>query len=293
MIIAIAGMAFSHGWSAQAPASGPDAEACKNCHVEQYNTYAGSKHGVKGDNRTPANAGGCATCHGNGSEHVKAGGGKGVGGIINPGSKTLASAARNSSCMSCHQKGRGSWPGSKHQTNDVACASCHTMHQPRDKVLNKATQTEVCFACHKTQRAEINRASTHPVRAGLMACSSCHNTHGSTGPAQLVKNTLNETCYTCHAEKRGPYLWEHPPASDNCANCHTPHGSNHSPLLKARAPMLCQSCHLTSSGHPNVLRSGTGIAATGAQAQIALRACLNCHTQVHGSNHPSGPRFVR
>jgi len=267
-------------------------DTCKACHASQFQTVQASKHGTRGDRRSPAGSAGCASCHGDGTAHIKAGGGKGVG-IINPGSKTLAADAKNAVCLTCHQKGRISWQGSKHHTNDVACSSCHTVHKGPDKVLAKATQTEVCVSCHRKERAEVNRSSTHPVREGRMACSSCHNPHGTAGPAQLVKNTVNETCYTCHAEKRGPFLWEHPVASDNCANCHTPHGSNHGPLLKARGPMLCQSCHLTGSGHPNTLRSGVGIAATGAQAQIAFRQCLNCHTQVHGSNHPSGPRFVR
>ncbi len=292
----IGAIAFALGFIGSAPAAvtaqpADQTETCKGCHASQFETYQASKHGTKGDSRAPASTAGCNTCHGDGAAHIKAGGGRGVGGIINPGSKSLASDAKNSVCLTCHQKGRISWQGSKHQTNDVACSSCHSMHQGRDKVLSKATQTEVCFTCHKTQRAETNRASTHPVRAGGISCSSCHNPHGSAGPSQLVKNTVNETCYTCHAEKRGPFLWEHPPATDNCANCHTPHGSNTAPLLKARAPYLCLSCH--SVGHAAALRSGTGIPPAGAVAQIAFRACLNCHIQVHGSNHPSGPRFVR
>ena len=27
--------------------------------------------------------------------------------------------------------------------------------------------------------------------------------------------------------------------------------------------------------------------------QLAFRACLNCHQNVHGSNHPAGNRFLR
>ena len=26
---------------------------------------------------------------------------------------------------------------------------------------------------------------------------------------------------------------------------------------------------------------------------MVLRSCLNCHAEVHGSNHPSGPRLAR
>ncbi|MDP2240819.1 MAG: DmsE family decaheme c-type cytochrome [Burkholderiales bacterium] len=290
-LILAAGLMAGPG-TATAQAAGPGPEVCANCHADAVKSYASSKHGTKGDARSPASAGACSTCHGDGSAHVKAGGGKGS--IMNPASKTLASDQKNGVCLTCHQKGRINWQGSKHQTNEVACSSCHAVHQGKDKVLNKAAQTEVCFACHKTERAQMNRASVHPVRSGQLGCSSCHNPHGTAGPAQLIKNTVNETCYTCHAEKRGPFLWDHPVASDNCSNCHTPHGSNHAPLLQARAPNLCASCHQTAGqGHPNTVRSGAGIPPAGAQAQIAFRACLNCHTQVHGSNHPSGARFSR
>ena len=60
---------------------------------------------------------------------------------------------------------------------------------------------------------------------GQMACSDCHNTHGSIGPALMKRDTVTETCYTCHAEKRGPFVHQHQPVTDNCANCHNPHDS--------------------------------------------------------------------
>ena len=72
---------------AQAPApapaqSGPPGpEVCKGCHEAVVAGYEKSIHGAKNHPRSPANAGQCSTCHGDGTEHVKAGGGKGVGGI--------------------------------------------------------------------------------------------------------------------------------------------------------------------------------------------------------------------
>jgi DmsE family decaheme c-type cytochrome len=172
--------------------------------------------------------------------------------------------------------------------------------------MAKQTQPEVCFACHKEQRAQTHRISTHPIDAGKVVCSDCHNPHGSTGPKLLVKNSLNETCYTCHAEKRGPFLWEHGPVIDDCANCHTPHGSNISPLLKTRLPYLCQECH--SGDHGSTVRSGTyllqgnattingyqaGTSNAGPTSQATGRACLNCHLLIHGSNSPAGAKFQR
>jgi DmsE family decaheme c-type cytochrome len=271
----------------------PGAEVCKACHADYFDTYLAHPHGVKGDRRTPANAGECAACHGDATAHVKAGGGRGVGGIINPGAKSaLPAETKSGICLGCHQAGpRMNWQGSPHPSADVACTNCHTVHA-RDKTRSKITQSEVCFACHKSQRAEINRTSHHPIKEGKVSCSQCHNPHGGPGPKQLVKNTVNETCYTCHAEKRGPFLWEHAPAREDCTSCHTPHGSIHTPLLKARGPWLCQQCHQAPQ-HPSSVYSGRSVPPLGAAQQVLAHGCANCHSQVHGSNHPSGARLTR
>ncbi|MDP3191337.1 MULTISPECIES: DmsE family decaheme c-type cytochrome [Comamonadaceae] len=273
---------------------------CTICHDEgdgpELLAIGKTRHGMTGDSRTPT----CTSCHGNSDKHVDyKGPDKPPAPDVSFGKKTKASAqARSASCLSCHTGGKNMhWDGGAHAANDVTCATCHSVHKAKDKVRDKTQQAEVCYACHKQQRADANKLSHHPMNEGKVTCSSCHNPHGSTGPKQLAKNNVNETCYTCHTEKRGPFLWEHPPASDDCSSCHTPHGSNQPAMLKARAPFLCASCHQTAGGgHPNTIRSGAGLGSppgVGAQAQVVYKACLNCHTQVHGSNHPSGPRFVR
>jgi DmsE family decaheme c-type cytochrome len=263
---------------------------------------ATTRHGVKGDSRTPT----CTNCHGDSDKHIKERG-KVLPDRTYRKNSVTPIADRVQACLSCHEKdkSRMHWSGSQHESHDVACTSCHNIHTQNDKVRNKKTQQEVCFTCHKEQRAQTHRISTHPLDAGKMACSDCHNPHGSTGPKLLVKNSVNETCYTCHAEKRGPFLWEHSPVTDDCTNCHTPHGSNSTPLLKARMPWLCQECH--SGDHGKNLYSGgnlpggnvtsvNGNLQIGSQsppAQLNARACINCHSIVHGSNHPAGAKFQR
>jgi DmsE family decaheme c-type cytochrome len=280
-----------------APGKASPEETCKACHAPYFEGYLASKHSTKGDLRAPANMGGCLACHGDGAlEHAAKGGGKGVGGLVGFGDPKLPAETKSAVCLTCHQGGeRVNWHVSSHASRDVACSSCHTVHA-RDKVQVKSEQFEVCANCHKTQRAQLSYPSRHPIREGQVACSQCHNPHGSTGPTMLVKGTVNETCYTCHAEKRGPFLWEHAPVREDCTACHTPHGSVNAPLLKARGPWLCQQCH-SAQMHPSTLYSGRGLppsqGGVAAAQQVLARNCMNCHTQVHGSNHPSGPRLTR
>ena len=190
------------------------------------------------------------------------------------------------------------WEGSPHQRNDVACTSCHTIHATKDPVLARATQPETCFSCHAEQRAESMEFSHHPMREGKVVCSDCHNVHGSMGPKLLKEATVNETCYGCHADKRGPMLWEHQPVRENCLNCHTPHGSNEPRLMKERMEFMCSSCHSATSDHSGGAFGGRSALSASQQALVNSaignnRTCLNCHSQVHGSNSPNGAYFFR
>ncbi len=289
-----------------------DAErTCLGCHSSASEAVIlQTPHGVKADDRTPFGQHQCESCHGASPEHVDNTDTEPT--VVFNGPNKSPVAVRNAACLTCHEAGlRTHWTGSQHEERGVACTDCHNLHARDQKVLNKATQAEVCFTCHKAQRAQTHRISTHPLATtGLdagsrMACSDCHNPHGSSGPKLLVKSSVNETCYTCHADKRGPFLWEHAPVVDDCTNCHTPHGSANTSLLKARVPWLCQECH--SGDHAASVYSGANLGtgnvttinglqapgAVSARAQVAARACLNCHVLIHGSNHPAGAKFQR
>ena len=283
---------------------------CTKCHDESENAPVLSiyqtKHGVKGDSRTPT----CTSCHGQSDGHLagdKTGKGRPAPDVVFKKGVYPKSSEdiRSDQCLTCH-KGtkRNNWAGSAHPVNDVVCNDCHKVHKPADPVMSKQTQTQVCFTCHKDVQADTKKNSTHPIDVKKVVCSDCHNPHGSSGPALLKKNTLNETCYLCHAEKRGPLRFEHQPVVENCANCHTPHGSNITPLLKDRTPMLCADCHDGPHNSkapygsnmggvqtaPNNTKTGTALAASN---MATGRACLNCHVLVHGSNSPAGGLFQR
>jgi DmsE family decaheme c-type cytochrome len=264
---------------------------CTRCHdeTEEYPVLSigKTKHGTVADGRTPT----CTSCHGESPTHVN----KPADAKERPlpdrmfGKKSPTPVeSRNEACLTCHQGGkRIHWDRSAHAAADVACTSCHQIHTQHDKVRDKLTQTEVCFTCHKEQRAQLRRPSRHPILEGKVACSDCHNPHGTAGPKQLVRDTVNDTCYTCHMEKRGPFVRSHEPVQEDCTICHNPHGTTTPALLKVRPPFLCQSCHQPSSHHATVPLDnvvGGGNPSTN-QAVIMARGCVNCHTQIHGSNN--------
>jgi DmsE family decaheme c-type cytochrome len=277
---------------------------CTRCHDAEDNRglldVGVTKHGVRGDARTPT----CMSCHGESDAHVNNVRPAGSNERPKPDRtftkrSTTSVEQRAEACLECHRgTARTHWQGSAHQVNLVACSDCHQVHAPVDAVLQKKTQTQVCFACHREQRADSYKISTHPIKEGKVVCSDCHNPHGAPGPSMVKKNTINETCHVCHADKRGPYLWEHQSVVENCANCHAPHGSNFTPLLISRAPWLCQSCHdgQHSSETPvgrNAASNQGGLTNPSPSNQATGRGCLNCHSAIHGSNSPNGGYFQR
>lgn len=267
---------------------------CTNCHDEADSPevlgIGKTRHGTQADARTPT----CTTCHGASLDHAN------YNGSDKPpkpthvfGRKSSETAEEKSAvCSTCHQGGkRMHWSSSAHASRDVACTSCHQIHAAQDKVLNRRTQAEVCYTCHKQQRMEMSKLSHHPIPEGKMSCTDCHNPHGSAGQKALLKDGTNATCFTCHPEKRGPFLHNHQPVSDDCGNCHNPHGTSAENLLKSRMPFLCQQCH-GSTAHPGNVPGVRSNMPNAVSTNIGpglgqATGCVNCHTNIHGSNNPS------
>ena len=268
------------------------AETCKGCHEDQWEKFSHTKMG-RLFLKQPRNAQerlACETCHGPGKAHADAGGGKGNLISFAKGDKTPVDQ-RNGVCLTCHTKGSHLfWQGSAHEARDVACTGCHKVMEDvsPQKQLAKPTVLETCGTCHIQQRAAATKFSRHPILEGKMSCTSCHNPHGSISPALLKEASPNDTCYTCHAEKRGPFLFEHPPVMESCANCHDPHGTNNEKMLKLQRPRLCQQCHIETR-HPTSPYGRD----TGSLKFTMGRACSSCHINIHGTNHPSGHAFTR
>ena len=274
------------------PSGYAGSDACVLCHTDQEASLKGTKHGQTANPRSPAAKLGCESCHGPGQAHVD----DDAKGKITK-FKELKPAEVNRTCLTCHDRGtHAGWEGSTHEARNLSCATCHSVHKPASFThqLVKATETQLCATCHRTQVAKTERAVAHmPVREGKMACSSCHNPHGSISNVKALKvgSSVAESCISCHTEMRGPMLFEHAPVRENCATCHDPHGSSNDRMLAVRMPMLCQRCHIASK-HPATLYDKDQIT-TNKSNRMFGRSCVNCHSNVHGSNHPSGQFFMR
>jgi DmsE family decaheme c-type cytochrome len=276
------------------PATYVGSAKCMTCHVSQAETFAKTTMGriFLKNPRSQHEKLGCEACHGPGSVHVAKGGAEDDGGesiFTFDADSPRSIPERNERCLTCHESGmRTHWKGSTHETRNLACTSCHQIMDkasPRNQLI-KATEVETCTQCHKDRKAQLWRSSHMPVREGKLTCTSCHNPHGTPNEKLLKEATVNETCYTCHADKRGPFLFEHAPARDNCLSCHEPHGSIHEKLLTVSRPRLCQQCH-SEEDHPSEPHGPREIFAFN-------RGCANCHGGMqHGSNSPSGAQLHR
>jgi len=316
LALIVAPFIFSGAVLAQESAEKPAPDAiCKGCHLDRYEAYAASKHGQKGNQRGPVNHGGCLACHGEQAlEHAKQGGGKGVGGVLAFSDPKVPAETKASVCLGCHGSDRhlAFWDSGKHRKNDIACNSCHSLHgtpgagstialrTPNPSVSPYETtvrtlQYETCTGCHRQIRSQLLKPSHHPIIEGRLKCTDCHNPHGALSQAMVKNETVNDLCTTCHAEKRGPFIWGHPPVEENCLTCHNPHGSRSVKLLREKVPNLCHDCH-DASGHPGNIRDfRSGFMGSAPAAQFFARGCLNCHNEIHGSNGPAnrGRYFVR
>jgi len=252
------------------PATGAgEAVPCADCHEEATASFNGSYHA-----KAWQGANGCQSCHGTTDQHLN----------TEQSKKTIVSFSKdggrsaeemNKQCLGCHQKSANlaMWDMGAHQKNDVACISCHDIHKPRSTV----NQPTVCFTCHRDVRSDANKISHHPIIEGKVKCSDCHNTHGTLAKHMIAADSINQLCYKCHAEKRGPWVWEHPPVEENCANCHSPHGSRHEGLLVEKIVNLCQNCHDDRQHHASVLGENPK------DHYLLKRACIECHHSIHGS----------
>lgn len=272
-------------------------EQCIICHRLEGEHWAHTTH-ARLFNFNPRNAlekKACEACHGAGKMHAGNPTQKGLIIAFTRGSVTPVEQ-QNEQCLQCHKGAqRMFWFGSTHQNEHLVCSDCHNPMATNSAsgLLVRSAISATCAMCHQQQRAEFHKRSHMPLPEGKLSCADCHNPHGSPTFALLKGDSVNQLCTSCHAEKRGPFIWDHAPVRENCLNCHHAHGSNNEKLLTVARPFLCQQCHNNQS-HPNNLMTRANLPNGINPDERALnRSCSNCHAQIHGSNSPAGARLKR
>ncbi|MGO9057947.1 MAG: DmsE family decaheme c-type cytochrome [Candidatus Binataceae bacterium] len=283
-------------------------DTCTSCHDVKVNAFRKTMMGhlMLARPRDQEESLACQSCHGPGREHIRHPSKPSPGFLSFRETSFKDIKIENERCLECHQNGeRGFWQASTHAERGIRCVDCHAvmcpvtasaLPQPQLKKSPLGTEfvnpfvvtrpeTQVCLRCHLDKKMEINLPSHMPLREGLMTCTDCHNPHGGPYQKQLRAAMVNEVCYRCHAEKRGPFLWMHAPVAMNCLNCHVPHGSVNQHMLVINMPVLCQRCHIGSFHPSDPHKRG--------QIFVINQQCANCHSQIHGSNSPGGRYFTR
>ena len=249
-------------------------DTCATCHedvVKKFSTNPHSRlaleHAGKGVT--------CESCHGPGKAHVDGGGD--VTKIFRFDQATAKETDER--CLTCHAGAHPNFERSPHAKADVSCTSCHSVHAPKtDEALLKASQPELCFTCHSDTKPAFNMPFHHPVNEGVVQCSDCHDVHGTFQPNNLRATAdQNAVCTKCHAETRGPFVYEHAAVrAEGCVGCHSPHGSQNARMLNMPSiNTLCNQCHSPVAAH-----TVTGMNAGSSE----LAPCTSCHTYIHGSN---------
>ncbi|MBZ5592995.1 MAG: DmsE family decaheme c-type cytochrome [Acidobacteriia bacterium] len=270
-------------------------DACKTCHADVWSKFYKNPHfkSVASGKETPEHTG-CESCHGPAAKHVEAHGGKAT--IV--AFSQLEPKQILDNCLRCHAEtlSRANIRRSLHTENNVVCTSCHSIHKsPVPKFLLANKQAELCYGCHADVRSQFSMPFKHRVNEGVMVCTDCHNPHGAFPPTwrmaerpHMMEQTLvnEEPCLKCHEEKRGPFVFEHPPVRvEGCEACHYPHGSANSRLLRRPVVFtMCLECH---NGAPGFGRAGLGAPTPFSFHDLRsarYQNCTNCHSHIHGSN---------
>lgn len=274
-------------------------DTCATCHADVVRSFNTNPHLAL---RHPGNAVTCERCHGPGKAHVESGGDATK--IFR--FSTATPKQIDDKCLSCHAGVHPNFAHSPHGEAGVACTDCHSNHASlrdvshasdqqitnfirRDNVqsseaatyLLKASQPQLCFACHTDVKPAFSQPFHHQVNEGLMRCTDCHDPHGSFQPNQLQATAdQNAICVKCHSENAGPFVYEHPVVkTEGCVACHSPHGSPNPRMLNvSNVNTLCLQCHSASinfhpAGAPSFHNQSTQYV-----------SCTTCHTQIHGSN---------
>jgi predicted CXXCH cytochrome family protein len=279
-------------------------ETCAACHETQFKSFDGTKHGkLHTVSSWKGKVVGCESCHGPGKAHVEGSGDKTK--IIS--FKGMNAKATSETCLTCHagKENHNNFRRGEHWRNNIGCTQCHSAHGPAPgnfragssvfpgdissqnpgqataKMLT-SNEPQLCMSCHNETKSQFSKPFHHKVLEGTMKCSDCHNPHGGFEQKQTkLAVGADAACIKCHANKQGPFVFEHGPLKlEGCTACHTPHGSANPKMLKRpQVRQLCFECHtgISEELSPQVPSRHN-------QAQMREQQCTVCHSAIHGSN---------
>ena len=268
-------------------------DTCTACHESEGKSLRATLHGKAQNARTPAakTNQACETCHGPGPGARRE---RRQDQDPSVSQRWRPARPRPSASPATIASSHAMWKGSMHDARNLSCVTCHSVHSPKSATAQLKTVVGHRDLRHLSQDRGGQDAAvgTHAAcaKARWTAPRAITRMARPTSGMLKVGNWVNETCVSCHAEKRGPFLWDHAPVREACNTCHDPHGSNNDRMLVAKLPMLCQRCHI-GTRHPSTIYDGTQLVAR--SNRLIGRGCVNCHAQIHGSNSPAGNDFLR
>lgn len=253
-----------------------NSSVCLDCHEEMDKSLELSAHRLVNDlDLGSALQVGCTSCHAGWLEHVDDPSAENIQTITELGGLEQARV-----CATCHQGPHQTAmiTTDPHGLNGLGCSDCHQIHNNNSMKLTKDDDQEFCQSCHLNIAAQFKNRSSHPLESGNILCTDCHDLGGIENTELAVG--LDWKCQECHPDQAGPFMYDHPSTFTHlvdgagCSECHNPHGSPNDYLLKQPESGTCIQCHSTPPAH-RIAHTGLG----------TWFACLDCHTEVHGSDH--------
>ncbi|MBM3293235.1 MAG: hypothetical protein FJY82_01795 [Candidatus Aminicenantes bacterium] len=261
LVLAVGAAALASARPASAVSRGT--ETCAACHEDIAAAFSRNPHAAAGEAA-------CAACHAGGLKHAEEGGGPGVL-AFKPSDHAMVKVRP---CLECHADDQGRFSAGPHGRAALDCTSCHSVHAAKARpALLKEKPIKTCAACHQDVMAEFQLNERHRLREGILTCAACHDPHAPQSGSQALGGFKQELCLKCHADKGGPFLYEHGASRvEGCTVCHEPHGSVNRRLLTTQSVSnLCFGCHvLAPSWH--------------GRFEAKSSNCTSCHATIHGSN---------
>ncbi len=197
------------GHLTEMPPALPAESACLRCHM------SGVEHAEPGTinryNQMPFRQMGitCERCHGDASAHVRT---AGKAPVVDP--AHLTPERRDSVCLSCHLEGDVSVERPGRSALDYRPGErlsdylSYFVFEGKDSLSRGVTQVEQ-FSASRCKLASGDR----------MSCTSCHDPHGSPGPAERAAD-YRAKCTACHSDPG--FASTHHPETPDCTGCHMP-----------------------------------------------------------------------